>query len=212
MNTRFLIFAFCLFAFNLAAQEEMPQTQPREDMTEKTLFDNARVTGGFGGPIFSYSKTDGQSMWGAGGGGGVVLNHFFIGAFGMGETFDDAFDNINNNNEHLGLGYGGLWTGVTWPTHEIIHLYTSLKIGGGAVGSYNYDDSHDNYDDGWDDPVFVAIPEVGVEVNMARWFRLSASAGYRFVDGFGGWKTLESNDLNAPVFGLTMRFGWFTRH
>lgn len=211
MNTRFLIFAFCLFAFNLAAQEEMPQTQPREDMTEKTLFDNARVTGGFGGPIFSYSKTDGQSMWGAGGGGGVVLNHFFIGAFGMGETFDDAFDNINNNNVHLGLGYGGLWTGVTWPTHEIIHLYTSLKIGGGAVGSYNYDDNHDNYDDGWDDPVFVAIPEVGVEVNMARWFRLSASAGYRFVDGFGGWKTLESNDLNAPVFGLTMRFGWFTR-
>jgi hypothetical protein len=213
MKTQLFLLAFGLFSVSLLAQEETPapQTQPVDPMREQTLFNNAKVTGGFGGPIFSYSRTDGRDMWGAGGGGGVVLNHFFIGAFGMGETFDDAFDDFNNpNEEHIGLGYGGLWMGYTWPTQQLIHLYASAKIGGGAVGSYYYDDYYDHHD-GWDDVVFVAVPEVGAELNIARWFRLSASAGYRFVGGFEGYKTLDSNDFNAPTFALTMRFGWFTR-
>ena len=35
------------------------------------------------------------------------------------------------------------------------------------------------------------------------------TVGYRFVDGFDGWNNYGKKDLNAPVYALTLRFGWF---
>lgn len=192
MRTKLFLLA-CLFSAALTAQET------------QTLFNNARVTGGFGGPIFSLGRAGGQTGYGAGGGGGVVFNQFYAGLFGMGETFG-PFD---FDREHLALGYGGLWLGYTTPAHKIVHLYTSVKIAGGAAGLTDFDDDWD-FDTEWpQDVVFVAVPEAGLELNVARWFRLSGSVGYRFVEGFEGRGTFSANDLNAPMFALTFRFGWF---
>jgi hypothetical protein len=81
-----------------------------------------------------------------------------------------------------------------------------VKIAGGAVGATDFEN---DWEFSNEDAVFVGIPEAGIELNVARWFRLSGSAGYRFVGGFDGLGTLGKQDLNAPVFGLTLRFGWF---
>lgn len=194
MNTKLLFFAFFLVSAPLIAQQQ------------ETLFNNARVTGGFGGPIFSLSNTDGQTGFGAGGGGGVVFNQFYAGLFGMGETFGPIY----TDNKHLALGYGGLWLGYTVPTHKLVHLSASLKIGGGATGVTDFHDDWD-FDDhnDWPDAVFVAVPEAGLELNVARWFRISGTVGYRWVEGFEGWSTYGKNDLNAPIYSLTLRFGGF---
>ena len=98
--------------------------------------------------------------------------------------------------------------GYTYPSHKIAHLYTSLKIAGGAVGEARYYDDWD-IDNQWTDVTFVAVPEAGIEVNIARWMRISGSVGYRFVDGFDGWESYGKKDLNAPVFNFTVRFGFF---
>ncbi len=194
MNTKLLFFALLLSASGLFAQEQ------------QTLFNHARVTGGFGGPIFSLSHTNGQTGYGAGGGGGVVFNQFYAGLFGMGETFGP----IHYGHDQLALGYGGLWLGYTTPSNKLLHLYTSVKIAGGAVGVTDFRDDWDfDYHHDWPDAVFVAVPEAGLELNMARWFRLSGSVGYRFVEGFEGWNNFGKHDLNAPVYALTLRFGWF---
>lgn len=196
MYTRLFSFAFfiCLSA-SLFAQNE-----------EQTLFRSARLTGGFAAPIYTYGKTDGHSVHGVGGGAGLVFNQFFVGAFGMGEFFTGP----KVLGDQLGLGYGGLWIGYTTPSYKLVHLYTSLKIAGGAAGAGNFDDDDWDFDeDDWNDAVFVAVPEAGVELNVARWFRISGSVAYRYVGDFEGWGSLGKNDLNAPVFALTMRFGWF---
>lgn len=193
MYTKLMSVAFLLFSFSLVAQKQ-----------EETLFRNARLSGGFAAPMFSYSRANGHAVYGAGGGMGLVFNQLFVGFFGMGETFSGP----KFQGDQLALGYGGLWLGYTVPTHKLVHLYGSLKIAGGAVGATNFDDDWD-FDENVDDAVFVGIPEVGVELNVARWFRLSGTAGYRFVGDFQGWNTLGKNDLSAPVFGLTARFGWF---
>lgn len=194
MNTKLQLVALFCLSFAVFAQGQ-----------EETLFRNARITGGFASPIFTYSRTNGHSVYGAGGGAGVVFNHFYAGLFGMGEVFTEP----KIQGEQLTLGYGGLWMGYTFPSYKLVHLYSSVKIAGGAAGSarINHDDWEVN--DNWNDAVFVAVPEVGVELNVARWFRLSGSAGYRFVGDFDGWGSLGKKDLNAPVFALTMRFGWF---
>ncbi|MCE7926551.1 MAG: hypothetical protein DYG98_26185 [Haliscomenobacteraceae bacterium CHB4] len=189
------LFALLLFTIPVFGQEE-----------QEILFRNARVRGGFGGPIFSWSHTNGETGYGAGGGGGVVFDRFFVGLFGMGETFDNPVIGRNQ----LAMGYGGLWMGFTIPSHKLVHFYASAKIAGGSVGVTDFEDDWDWDDDyNWDDVVFVAVPEAGVELNVARWMRLSGSVGYRFVDGFSGWGAYGKKDLNAPVYNLTLRFGWF---
>lgn len=201
MYTKPFILAFLLSSSALFAQT---QEQNQERPQQQTLFKDAHLRGGFGGPIFSWSNTNNSTGYGAGGGGGLVFDRFFIGLFGMGETFDNPLV----GDKHLAIGYGGLWMGYSVPAHKVAHLYTSLKIAGGSVGIARYYDDWD-FEDQWTDVTFVAIPEAGVELNIARWMRLSGSVGYRFVDGFDGWGNYGKKDLNAPVFNLTMRFGFF---
>jgi hypothetical protein len=212
MYSKTLIFALLFGATALAAQETTPETTP-ETISEtrpahkkqQTLFNNARVRGGFGGPIFSWSSSaNNKTGYGAGGGGGVILDQFFIGAFGMGETLDAP----QIGKPQLALGYGGLWMGYCIPSHKILHLYTSVKLAGGGVGTTNFRDDWEIEDD-LHDITFVAIPEAGIELNIARWMRVSGSVGYRFVEGFEGYGTYGKKDLNAPVYNLSIRFGFF---
>ncbi len=186
MNTKLLFLALLFSSGALFAQEQ------------QTLFNHARVTGGFGGPVFSLSRANGQTGYGAGGGGGVVFNQFYVGLFGMGETYGPFY----RHQEQLALGYGGLWLGYTVPSHKLVHLSTSLKLAGG-------DCLHGELQRRLGGILDVSLPEAGLELNVSRWFRLSGTVGYRFVEGFEGWNDFGKNDLNAPVYNLTLRFGWF---
>ncbi|MCY7330176.1 MAG: hypothetical protein LH618_16615, partial [Saprospiraceae bacterium] len=163
MHTKLLLLALLFASSSLFAQQET-----------ETLFKNNRISGGFGGPIFSWSHANNQTGYGAGGGGGVVFHRFFVGLFGMGETFERP----QIGEDQLALGYGGLWLGYTTPAHKLLHLYTSVKIGGGAVGITNFEDDWELEDD-WIDATLVLVPEAGLELNVARWFRVSGSVGYR---------------------------------
>ncbi|MCC7464949.1 MAG: hypothetical protein IT261_01690 [Saprospiraceae bacterium] len=187
-----------LFLANLAAQ------------SEQTLFQKAKIRGGFGGPIFSYGQVKGNHGFGAGGGGGLVINQAMIGAFGQGEMF--TIPKADGIDGAIALGYGGLWLGYSVPTQKAIHGFASMKVGVGGVGVTNRYDWWDEDDldfNDYDRAVLVLMPEVGVELNLFHWMRLAGTVGYRFVDGFEGGLGLGKKDLNAPVFGLTMRFGWF---
>lgn len=206
MYTKTLIFALALSASTVLAQEQQPSAQPQQPPQQETLFKHAHLRGGFGGPIFSWSKTNGQLGYGAGGGGGVVFDRCFVGFFGMGETFDNPLV----GNKHLALGYGGLWLGYTIPSHKLLHLYASVKLAGGTAGTAYFNDEWD-WEDQWHDITFVAIPEAGLELNIARWMRLSGSVGYRFVEGFDGWENYGKRDLNAATYNITLRFGKFGR-
>lgn len=193
MHTRIFLIALLFSSFTAFGQQET-----------ETLFKNSRIRGGFGGPIFSWSQTNNKIGYGAGGGGGVVFDRFFVGLFGMGETFERP----QPGQDQLTLGYGGLWLGYTTPSHKLLHLYTSVKIGGGGVVITDFEDSWE-FEDDWADAALVIVPEAGLELNIARWFRLGGTVGYRFVDGFKGWNDYGRKDLNAPVYALTFKFGWF---
>lgn len=194
MYTRILFLFLLCWSTGLSAQQE------------ETLLNKAKVHGGFGGPIFTYAKVKGNNGFGSGGGGAVLINNLFVGGFGQGETFDIGLS--GNQDYRMNLGYGGIWLGYVFPTQRLLHFYGSLKLGAGGI---NYDERRLDPDvfDGLDDAVFVVTPEVGAELNLTHWFRLAGTIGYRVVDGFRGAPDLGTNALNAPVYGLTLRFGWF---
>lgn len=132
----------------------------------------------------------------------MVFDRFFIGGFGMNEYLEDSLPR-----RHPQMAYGGLWMGYCVPTNKVAHLFASVKLGAGAFSQNGRFDDFD--DDDWEDALLVAIPEAGVELNVTRWFRVSGSVGYRFVDNFDGWQNYTKSDLTKPVYALTLRFGWF---
>lgn len=185
-----------LIPLSLAAQEEV-------------VFKKVTVHGGFGGPFVELTSIENQSGFLAGGGGGIILNSFFVGGFGQGGNF--AMHSVNGNEYPLDFGFGGLWLGFTAPTLKSVHFYSSLKIGGGTISLTPKGGNSENpfYDDG----VFVVQPEAGVEVNFFKWFRLALTANYRLVTGVtpNNAGMLHNRDFNAAGMGLTFRFGKFYR-
>ncbi len=180
-----------LAAWNLSAQQ--------------TLFGDARVVGGFGGPIFEWGLGNDLTT-SVGGGGGVVIDNVFIGGYGMGSVdFDALLD--DEEIETLEIGHGGLWLGYTFRPQSVVHIYSTARIGWGAVNVEF--DRVDEYSDV--DKVFVLTPELGAEVNLFRWFRVAGAIGYRWVEGVNENLGYQQDDFNGAVATLTMRFGWFGR-
>lgn len=173
---------------------------------EQTLFGNARVVGGFGGPIVEIGLGNDLNT-SVGGGGGLVINSFFLGGYGMGSFDFSTLVDEDAELEGLELGHGGIWLGFSVPSRKLVHFYGSARVGWGAL-DINFRDS--NFDDL--DNVFVMTPEVGLELNLTRWFRLAATAGYRFVDGANTDLGYTNDDFSGAMAGITLRFGGFGSH
>lgn len=169
----------------------------------ETLFNKVKLRGAFGGPIHEWGigENAGNSV---GGGGAVIFNNFFIGAYGMGE-FD--FDRVLVDDiEDLRMGHGGFWFGATFPTYKLVHGYASLRTGWGAV---NIDLNDPSYSPNDTDAIFVVTPEIGLELNVTQWFRMSGSVGYRSVSGVSNNFGYDNKDFSGATAALTLRFGWF---
>ena len=170
---------------------------------QETLFGQARVVGGFGGPIVEIGLNNNLNT-SVGGGGGIVMKNFFLGGYGMGSfDFGDLVEG-NEALEGLELGDGGLWLGFTIPSHKVVHFYGSSRVGWGAL-DINFENSR--FDDL--DNVFVITPEIGIEVNLTRWFRLAGTFGYRIVEGANESLGYSDDDFSGTFTGITFRFGGF---
>lgn len=170
----------------------------------ETLFSRARVIGGFGGPLLEFGNIKGDYTPSVGGGGGLIIDNFFIGAYGVG-SLDHLQYNIDNEDFRMDLAHGGLWLGYTPATFKIVHPYTSARIGWGFAEIR--DDPFKINSNG--DAIFVFTPELGVELNLTRFFRMSASAGYRLVSDVDQFDNLSNKDFSSFTGQLTFRFGWF---
>ena len=191
MKNLILLIALCLSSLALFGQKQ------------ETLFGKSRVVGAFGGPLVEYNFGQDDVQISVGGGGAVIVGDFFFGGYGMGSTNHSW---INDTDPYkIDLGHGGFWIGGTYPSHKLIHFYSSLKIGWGAVNIQFFDnDVHVG------DNVFVLEPDAGFELNIFRWFRIAFTGHYRWVDGIDpGLSGIDSNYYNGFGANITFRLGGF---
>ncbi len=185
----FLLLAGFGFGTQLSAQQQ-------------TLLRKARFTGAFGAPIYEFALSDGLAD-AAGGGGGLVFNNVFIGGYGMKTRELSPFQDLDASLNEAELSQGGFWLGFTANSDALIHPYGSVRAG---WGKFSY---QRGFDSASEDKAFVATPELGLELNVATWFRVNVTGGYRYVNGLEDISPLTDDDLSGFTANLTLRFGIF---
>ncbi len=213
MKTLTLIFAFIiLWSVAVFAQD---------DEKSETLFGkgNLRISG-FGAPLVEFSSVNGQFSVSNGGGGAALFNQkFFLGGYGVSMSNRVNLGDVSNN-QRLDFGHGGFWLGYVSSPKRLVHFTGSLRLGWGGISVRDNRFANNNFSNRVSN-CFVATPELGVEVNITRFFKIAATAGYRVVTGansvqftdFQGntTQTINNATFNSPMGMLTFKFGWFGR-
>lgn len=190
MKNNFIFLIFLVFTFQGFGQSE-------------TLFSDVHVISGFGGPIVEFSGFKGEVIPAVGGGGGIMLDDFFMGGYGIG-GLDFRDPDVDLENYQMKLGHGGFWLGYHHQRHKLLHVFASAKLGWGDIDvKYNGNGPRPS------DNIFVVQPEAGFEVNLFRWFKLAGTVGYRSVTGVNEIETYSNSDFSGVTGALTFRFGWF---
>jgi hypothetical protein len=192
MKQLFSLSVALLMGYTLAAQTQ-------------TLFNEARIVGAFASPLIEMGLDDYYNT-SVGGGGGLLINSFFLGAYGMGSLDFEELLSQDGAIDQIELGHGGLWLGFSVPTHKLLHFYGSTRVGWGALDIRTRNAVFDELDQ-----VFVVTPEAGIELNVTRWFKLAGTVGYRYLEGINAGSSYTNDDFRGAFAGVTLRFGSFGR-
>ncbi|NCD41458.1 MAG: hypothetical protein EOL88_05130 [Bacteroidia bacterium] len=182
----------------------IPFTVSAQDDAIKTVFSNVKITriSGFGGVDMSFAMLNGEFGHFMGGGGGLLINSFFVGAYGTGLT-NSAFIPDQDQNQIVGYGHGGFWLGYEFNYRNALHPVVSIKTGwGGAETKSGY---HHFYDESF----FIFTPMVGVEANITRFFKIRAGAECQLAYGINQLEGFTNADFMAPGMCLSFLFGGF---
>ncbi len=179
---------------------------------EETLLEMENIEhGGYGALVIKFGSVNNQFALLVGGRGGWIINHSFVLGFGAYGLVNDVPSYVTGpfGEHYIDFGYGGLDLEYVFNSDRLIHLSIHALIGGGAVGfrgsasgSWNPNSEH------MEDGVFVVEPGMNLDLNIIRWFRLSAGASFRYVRGTSAGLS-TNKDLSGPSAQLTFRFGDF---
>jgi hypothetical protein len=203
----------------------LPRTEPPPPVPEvprdrpATLFDSATdyAIGGFGGLAVMYTRFANANAVQVCGEGGVILDHALtFGAGGCGiATMVDATRYGNpphDPNDRLTFAYGGAIVRYHFYSRRIVNLGVGALIGAGGLSIGTLQGSGQDYNKDFkqkqSEAVFVLEPQVGGYLNITRWMRVGASAGYRIVSGVST-PGLSSSDVAGLSLGGLIQFGWF---
>ncbi|OGU12021.1 MAG: hypothetical protein A2X61_04265 [Ignavibacteria bacterium GWB2_35_12] len=192
--------------------------ETRQDTDEsETLFGNGEIThGGYGAPELKLTQIQGELGLMAGGRGGWIINSSFsIGGGGYGLVTTHKINNYQppfDSTAYLRVGWGGVFIEYINSSNKLVHFTVNTLIGaGGASYTKSFHDGMNWDNDGWvyeSTPFFVVEPGATVDLNVAKFFRISLGASYRFVSGVDLSKT-TNKDISGPSANLAFKFGKF---
>jgi hypothetical protein len=171
----------------------------------ETLFSGVSRVSGWGGPLVRVGDFAGKTAGFVGGRGGVQLGgSFTIAGMGAG-LVNDNIREPGASGRQLTMGYGGLYLEQMIAPNRLVHLSVGTLLGaGGASWIDRLDRRMQTPTDGF----FVVEPEIALEVNVTRFFRIGVTGSYRSISGLG-LPGLAADQLSGPTGGLSFKFGKF---
>lgn len=177
-----LLSAIILLSLNLDAQKD------------ETIFgrNGVRLTGFWGGSTTSFNDFgDDFDIDGGGFFAFEISKSFLLGWSNSDQrTFIEEAGNVRLRSHDFLVGYSPM-------SYRALHPYFYTTIGTAKVETRN---------EGWD-RVLSVQPTAALELNVLRWFRISAEGGYRFISG-SDFTTITDEKLSSPYIGLRLKFGW----
>jgi hypothetical protein len=166
---------------------------------EQTLFNGRglRWTGVWGGPTFSGTLLNEQPTAILGSHVGIELNKNWLLGFSWQRTDNNVrIDELNN--DKFTLDSRGLYLGYRPWSYRTIHPTLAISGHRALLGLTENNTS---------DRVYTAQPEVGLEINVTRWFRLGLKGGYRFMldTNLPGY---SDEAFSGPMGEIGLHFGW----
>jgi hypothetical protein len=147
-----------------------------------------------------FSSIDNEFALFVGGGGGLIINNFFVGGYGEGIS-NPSRQNNREGMHDIEFDHGGFWFGYEFMPEKMIHPVLHLRTGWGKIsGTQNRVIYSDN--------IFVLKPTLAAEVNFTRFMKINAGVDYRHVFN------AELGNLNSKSFSgfgvyVSFIFGWF---
>jgi hypothetical protein len=141
-------------------------------------------------------------------------HHLAIGVAGNGFfTEPQRLNGSSNKDFNYTGGYGGLLIEPILFPRMPIHLSFPVILGAGGIGKGIYYDLYYPYEttDAYldeADAFLIAEPGVELEINAARWVRLSLGCSYRFTRGIDS-QYFSENPLDGLTTGFSLKFGKF---
>jgi len=145
----------------------------------------------------------------------VLLNQrFYIGGFSeamLASTRNGFFRDIDCFEPDFGSA--GLMIGTIVKPEKLVHADLRLKLG---VGAYRIGENDppviigSNFASDYE-PLFVAHPSAGLEINISKFFKINTHVGYRYVGHTNSLSSTSSNldSLNGLTGQVGLVFGWF---
>ena len=228
---KLITISLCLIFVSLSA---FSQDEKEHQYLFSGKGDNAVKVSGFASVFTQFSSVNKEFAVSNGGGAAILFNQkFFLGGYGQGvstrhnyktiDVYNSQGTNTKYDNLKITMGHGGFWLGYIASPHKAIHLMGSAKIGFGTVNLTNEDYPHSHDDQFMSDHIFVLIPEIGMDINLLKWFKINVTVGYRYVNGVSKEykystgpigvmeekKYFGKNDFNSFTGSINLVFGWF---
>ncbi len=204
--TLLCIVALC--SFNIYAQSK--NDEPRY------LINVSKVkVKGFGNTHSELSLVNSRAAYFGGLSGAFLLNYkYYVGAYSYSissvsqwdDIYSQGYHPVNNpsaplyTNSRLCFNHGGLMLGYVHNYSNLWHPSIELKLGTGKVSLVDMDFNITDFDSHHSDRVGEVSPELGLEVNLTRWFKIKFGAGYRFVFGVDNAEYVNKDGLNKRLF------------
>lgn len=174
---------------------------------EERLIGDKIESGGFGGPVWKGTRLNGESAFITGGRGGWVINHTFVIGGGGYNTLGDVKTNLTSADGKalfLRMEYSGLEIEYIHHSDKLVHWTAMALFGGGRVRLREHDPGRETQSDGFS----LVDAGVNAELNILKWLRVNAGAGYRMVFGIET-SGLSNADIGGPEAQVTLKFGSF---
>ena len=205
------LFLLLITAFGLNMNAKGCDTT-RTDNGVRTIFNDAKLVGGYVGISTRGFEINNHVGFGLGGEVALVMGRKFnigFSGYALGTDVPSPYVDANGYNYFYDMAYGGFYVepmiGSKWPVHFTFPV--TLGAGGVSQSRYRiYDELwHSSYDADW---FFVAEAGANVELNLFKFMRIAGGVNYRLTSDvylLGGSKQ-QLSGLGANV---TLKLGWF---
>ncbi len=196
--------------------EPPPPSEPARKDRPETLFGGGDYAiGGFGGMGVMYTRFANNDVVQVCGEGAVIIDHALtFGGGGCGIAMLVHAANFgpppHDPRDRLSFGYGGAIVRYHFYSRRVANLGVGALVGAGglAIGPLTGSADNRDYKPRRTEALFVFEPQIGGYLNITRWLRVGATAGYRIVSPVST-AGLSASDVGGLSVGGRVELGWF---